>query len=120
MNKITFFTQWRRKSNVGEKFPFDVSCCVEGKKDRVTAPLIDVSSKEYDAIANTLDDFNPLIMKKVEIEKAQIQYIESCTSKRFVITDGKRKLAVDNQGFCYPRYKGLVCETDRCGGCSHY
>jgi len=119
MPKEIFYTDWRRKSSVGWKFPFDVTCCPPAG-EKVIAPVINVTKREYDKIANTLDDFTPKMLKKFGMEKKVDKYGPHCTHKIVVITDGRRKLAVDNQGFCYPRYKGLVCRRVNCIDCEDY
>jgi len=98
MNQLQ--VDWRRKSNVGNSYPFDVT----DFKKKDARPFLDnewglwskpkikkVDSNKYEKIAKTLDDM-PITPKK----------------GIFLITDGKRALAVDTQGYKYPRYKSVI------------
>jgi len=83
--------QWNCKSCVNGKYPFKVKWN-EGIEPEIkkNVEIIRVSTEEYDNIADTLDDL---------IFNIQIA----------VITDNTRYLAIDTQGYRYPRYKSVVC-----------
>lgn len=91
VRKITFRTSWCRKSYVGGEYPYDVSYD-PSEAEQKTAEVIKVSQRVFSKIAKTLDDM-PKSLSRMDV---------------FVVTDGTRYLAVDPQGFDYPRYKGIV------------
>jgi len=88
---LTFVTSWCGKSNVGEEYPFGVSFDPRGA-EIVVGRVIKVPKRTFDRAAYTLEDL-PLYLQR---------------ANPFVITDGQRYLAIDTQGFTYPRYKGVV------------
>ncbi len=118
--KVDFKTEWRRKSNVSDKYPFDVSFCPKESDIVKGTPVHKVSESTYDKIASTLSDFTTKEKKAFGIKEKKEKTGSSCTHKVFIITDGKRHLAIDNQGFCYPRYKGVVCGTEKYSLCKDY
>ena len=63
-----------------------------------TTPIEKVSKEDYDKIRNTL---NPL---PFAIQQSNMDN----NYRPFIVTDGKRSIAVDTQGYDYPRYKSPV------------
>lgn len=98
---LEFHVFWARKSNVGADFPFNLTppeewdlevdgdvVCFDG--------VVSVPAPVFDKIAGTLDPL-PFSLSALD---------------RFVITDGSRCLAVDTQGYTYPRYKSYLLSKD--------
>ena len=63
-----------------------------------TTPIEKVSEKDYNEIRNTLNPLPPKILQS----NADNSY------RPFIVTDGKRSMAIDTQGYEYPRYKSPV------------
>ena len=62
-------------------------------------PVLRLSKSEYDKIRNTLTNFSPKVQNFSE---------KTAREGPFLITDGKHWLAVDPQGYEYPRYKSPI------------
>lgn len=78
----------------------------EGKTLKLCGvPEITVPKKEYEKILNDL----PVLSKRILNKTKLIPVGEWGKSKAIVIkTKGKKPLAVDTQGFNYPRYKSYL------------
>jgi len=93
---------WARKSMLGREYPFGVPRVEECDPDEISTlevkpdMIIRVSEDEWDRIAETLAPLDPKFPDDV-----------------FIITDSDRWLAVDPQGYDYPRYKSQIADEDK-------
>jgi len=107
---------WCRKSFVGREYPFDVKWDAgrTGYGDWYTVrkgtPIIKTSTSTYNKIAKTLDSFPKEILQKGD--RAGVLRDRGYSSGEymdvFIVTDGKKQLVIDSQGYNYPRYKSPV------------
>ncbi len=91
--------QWARKSNANQKFPYNLenpeNWETELTKVIKEIPLIVVEREMFDRISNTLQEL------PIEI----LTLAENC---KFAIKCGEDYLAIDTQGYNYPRYKSYI------------
>ena len=107
---------WCRKSVVGEEYPFDViwdsgrSGYSDFYKIKKGTPILQVNKTAYDKVAKTMDYFSGDIVKKGDQAGILNErgYAKGKSMDVFIVTDGKRQLAVDPQGYDYPRYKSPI------------
>ena len=107
---------WCRKSFGGEGYPFDVKWDAtrtgygDWYKIKKGTPIIKTSERTYNKIAKTLDSFPREILQKGD--KAGVleerEYGRGKYMDVFIVTDGKKQLIIDSQGYDYPRYKSPV------------
>ena len=95
LNKLKKFKEikvsWCRKSLVGDEYPFNVVFDLEENEIIKDIPIFEVNERDYKEITESLNDF----------KEDYPQY--------FVIKSNGRFLAIDTEGFKYPRYKSPVC-----------
>jgi hypothetical protein len=99
---------WCRKSCIDQDEPFVVKYDYRVAEFFHNVRVLKVSKEQYDSIGKTLDDMDQRLLAEVqEIQEGKY------AMWGFVITDGERWLAVDTQGYNYPRYKSPVCIDGR-------
>ncbi|MBI4171069.1 MAG: DUF3603 family protein [Candidatus Aenigmarchaeota archaeon] len=99
---------WCRKSCIGQDEPFAVKFDYKAAELFHDVKVLKVSQDKYDAIGKSLDDMDQKLLTEVqEIQEGKY------TMWGFVVTDSERWLAVDTQGYNYPRYKSPVCIDGR-------
>jgi len=96
---------FHRKSNINDDYPFDVEGFNEPDAILLDKTyIVKVSKTQYQQIAGTLNDIPRNILDKSKTfrtDKWGYMY-------GFIMTDGRRYMAIDTQGYDYPRYKGVI------------
>lgn len=91
--------QWARKSNINGKFPFDVIKPKKWETESTSVlkeiPLVRVDRETFNKISNTLEDLPADILELAENSLIAIKCEEDF-------------LAIDTQGYKYPRYKSYI------------
>ena len=91
--------QWARKSRIGGKYPFKVEKPEDWETKSTVIikeiPLVSVNKRLFNKIAKTLNDLPVSILASLENYKIAIKNGENC-------------LAIDTQGYIYPRYKSYI------------
>lgn len=93
-----YLVSWCRKSLVDGKFPFKVSFNRDYIVEIKNPKLIEMSKKNFDSISKTLSRFDFELQELIKKKELQV----------FFVMAGKNILAIDTQGYDYPRYKSFV------------
>lgn len=89
-----------RKVNANAKFPHHLLHPDDWDRGGISVvpslPIVKATSKELEKAFNTLEDLDERLVLNSEI------------GTMFILTDGKNALAIDTQGYDYPRYKSYL------------
>ena len=101
MIKDSIQVDWHRKA-LGEDVKSFRETIDNPEVTLSNVPIKVVSKETYDRIVNALKQFTPSVAK----------FSKQNNFKPFIIKNGKRHLAIDSQGYDYPRYKSPVYDKD--------
>jgi hypothetical protein len=109
-----FKVVWQRKSNTDDDWPFRVDEPYNWNADAIQiiedVPIVKVTSAEFDRMATTLDPIPQNVMQMAGYEPG------SAKNMVFIINDGQRRLAIDAEGYDYPRYKSYIVPVTKTWG----